>query len=65
MNSKKNVEFAGEYIKKIVAVGVMNDKKSVMVNEYWHSFCVHVCKDTIREIVNPRSVCEGSLNSFK
>ena len=65
LNSKKNVEFAGEYVKRVIAGCVQNEKKIAMVGEYWQRFCGQVCKDTLREIIDPRYIGEGSLNSFK
>ena len=65
LNSKKNVEFAGEYVKRVIAGCVQNEKKIAMVGEYWQRFCGQVCNDTLREIIDPRYIGEGSLNSFK
>ena len=64
-NSKKNAVFAEGYVRKILDVALVNEKKIAALDEFWNKFLPGVCKDTARELNDQRVIREESLYNFK
>ena len=64
-NSKKNASFAEGYVRKIVDVALINEKKIAALDVFFSGFLPEVCKATARELNDQRVIREESLYGFK